>query len=45
MLKKLQQIWHSRATTEDHSELEFCQTTDTSNFKPECVKMFLRVFC
>lgn len=40
--KNLKSAWHSWATTEHHSETEFCQTTNTSDFKLGCVKMFLR---
>ena len=40
MQKTLKKVWYSRATIEHYSDNEFCQTTDTADFKHECVKMF-----
>ena len=42
ILKKLKKVWHSWATIEHHSKMEFCQATNTCNFKLEDMKMFLR---
>ena len=45
MLKKiLEKGWPSWGTIEHHSEIKFCEEKETSDFKLECVKMFLRKF-
>ena len=42
--KQTNKIWHSRAAMSINQKLTFYQTTDTSNFKLEGVRMFLRRF-
>ena len=45
MLKERIKTWHLWTTIGHHSEIEFCQFTDTPDFKFEFVKIFLRKFC
>ena len=45
MLENLSMVWQLWTTIEHHPHTEFCQATDTADFKLDCNKMFLRKMC
>ena len=45
MLKNLKNVWYSWTPIVQHLEIEFCQTTNTSDFKLECVNFMPLCYC
>ena len=39
-MKKLVKVWHSWGNIKRHSEITFCQTIDSSDFKLELFKLY-----